>query len=260
MLHAIGSRVLRAPKELTYGLGFMVEIVRNVPAYFRMQRRGGGGGVLKMQILFTGVNALSIVAVLSLAIGAIIIIQGLSTLPQFGQGQLIYTLLIAVITRELGPILTAFIVIARSGTAISTELGNMVVDHQIEAYMATGLNPITYHAVPRVIGVVVSLVLLNIYFNFFGLVGSFLVTQLVQPLSLEEYLFGLYGSVSLVDFVASFTKSVVFGVIIGSVATYQGLAVERAGTEVPVRAIKAVGQGITLTIVANAAITLASYL
>lgn len=260
MLDAVGTRVLRAPKELVYALGFMIEIVRNIPAYFRMQRRGGGGGVLKMQILFTGVNALSIVAVLSLAIGAVIIIQGLTVLPQLGQGQLIYTILITVITRELGPILTAFIVISRSGTAISTELGNMVVDHQIEAYMATGLNPITYLAVPRVLGVVISLVLLNIYFNFFGLVGSFLVTQLVQPLALEEYLFGLYGSVTLTDFVASFVKSIVFGVLIGCVATYQGLAVERAGTEVPVRAIKSVGQGITLTVIANAAITLVSYL
>ena len=109
-------------------------------------------------------------AFIALALGALIIVQGNSILPRFGQGKLLYTLLVIVITRELGPLLTAFIIIARSGTAIATELGNMVISHEIEAYVAVGINPIAYLVVPRFLGVTVSMVLLTVYFNFFGLV------------------------------------------------------------------------------------------
>jgi phospholipid/cholesterol/gamma-HCH transport system permease protein len=69
---------------------------------------------------------------------------------------------------------------ARSGVAIATELGNMVVNHEIEAYVATGINPIAYLVVPRFIGVTASVFLLNIYFNIMGLAGSYLLTLLDQ--------------------------------------------------------------------------------
>ncbi len=212
-----------------------------------------------MQILFTGVEAVSVVAILSLALGAVIIVQGLSLLPQFGQGDLIYNILIVVITRELGPILTAFIITARSGTAIATELGNMVVNHEIEAYTATGINPIAYVVVPRVLGVLISTVILNFYFNVFGLAGSFLVTQVVGSLPLDEYSAGLLQAIGFGDILVSLLKSVVFGLLISLVATYHGLRVERASYEVPVVVIKAVTQGFVLSILANAVITVLSY-
>ncbi len=62
--------------------------------------------------------------------------------------------------------LTALIIAARSGSAITTELGNMVVDHEVEAYLAAGINPLYHLAVPRVIGVTVAMVFLNLYFNY----------------------------------------------------------------------------------------------
>ncbi len=259
-IESIGRRARRFVYDLFYAIGFFVEIIRVVPNYFAMGRRRRGGGVLVMQVLFTGVQALSTVAVIAVGIGAIIIIQGLSLLPQFGQGDLIYAILVAVITRELGPVLTAFIVTARSGTAISTELGTMVVNHEIEAYMATGVNPITYLAVPRLLAMVVSLFLLNVYFNFFGLIGSFVVTQIIRPFSIQEYATGIYAALAMQDILTSVVKSVVFGLIIGTVATYHGFRVERAATEVPVRAIRSVGQGIAYIVIANALITLISYL
>jgi len=236
----------------------MAEVFKQTGRFFT--RRATGSRVLTMQILFTGVEALSVVATISLSIGAVIIVQGLSLLPQFGQGQLIYDILIIVITRELGPILTALIVTARSGTAIATELGNMVINHEVEAYSVTGINPVQHIVVPRFIGVTLSTVLLNLYFNVFGLMGSFVVTQIVNPIALSEYSSGLLAAISVTDVAASVVKSVVFGAITALVATFYGLQVERASTEIPVAAIRAVGRGITLLIVANAVITLAYYL
>lgn len=258
MVERIGELTIARMNGVAYGLGYTVEVFRQIPRF--LMRRRTGTRVLTMQMLFTGVEALSVIAVISLGIGTVIVIQGLSLLPQFGQGQLIYSILIIVITRELGPILTALIVTARSGTAIATDLGTMVVNHEIEAYSVTGINPIQHIVVPRLIGVTVSTFVLNLYFNVFGLMGSFVVTQFVSPIALDVYANGLLAALSMTDVAASMVKSLVFGAIAALVATFYGLQVERATTEIPVAAIRSVGRGITLLIVANAVITLAYYL
>ncbi len=258
LIERIGAKTVTQFGHFLYAAGYVVEVARQVPRF--LARRTTGSRVLTMQVLFTGVEALNVIAVISLGIGTVIVIQGLSLLPQFGQGRLIYSILIIVITRELGPILTALIVTARSGTAIATELGNMVVNHEIEAYSVTGINPIQHIVVPRLIGVTFSTFLLNLYFNVFGLLGSFVVTQFVNPISLDEYWSGLLDVLSMTDVASSIVKSLVFGAITALVATFHGLQVERSSTEIPVAAIRSVGRGITLLIVANAVITLAYYL
>jgi phospholipid/cholesterol/gamma-HCH transport system permease protein len=212
-----------------------------------------------MQILFTGVEALAINALMAVAIGAAINVIGSSLLPQFGQSQLMYTILIIVITRELGPLLTAFVVTARSGTAIATQLGTMVVSHEIEAYVSVGLDPIQYLVVPRFIGVVVSMLVLTVYFNFFGLLGSFIVVQLVKPISVAEYLGNLLATLTIADVWSGLTKALVFGVVVSVVATFQGFSVNRASTEIPVAGIKAVAQSFMLIIVADVIVTLIQY-
>lgn len=257
MLARIGRWVINRIKGFFYAAGFLLQVLRESARFVR--RRRLGSKVLTLQILFTGVEALSVVSVLALALGAVIIIQGISLLPQFGQGQLTYTILKTVITRELGPILTAFIIIARSGTAIATELGNMVVSHEIEAYVAVGINPIAYLVVPRFLGVTISLLLLNLYFNIFGLIGSFFVTRLLRPIEITEYFRSLLLSLRASDIFSSLVKSLVFGVIISTVATYNGFRVERSSTEIPQVVIKAVGQSFVLCILADAIITLIYY-
>jgi phospholipid/cholesterol/gamma-HCH transport system permease protein len=258
IVERVGSSTVSRFSRLLYGLGFMVEVFKQTFEF--ITKRRAGPKVLTMQVLFTGVDALSVVATISVSLGAVIVIQGLSLLPQFGQDQLTFDILIIVITRELGPLLTGLIVTARSGTAISTELGNMAINHEIEAFSVNGINPVRHIVAPRFIGVTVSTVLLNLYFNIFGLLGSFVVTQFVNPLALSEYLTGLLASLSVTDVVSSVVKSAVFGGIIALVATFHGLQVERASTEIPVVAVRSANQGITLLIIANAVITLVYYL
>ena len=257
VLERMGASVLKRLSDMIYSLGFFLEIIKEMLLFVR--RRQAGYRVLTMQILFTGVEALPVIGILAVGLGAVIIVQGQSLLPQFGQGQLIYVILVTVITRELGPILTAFIVTARSGTAVATELGNMVVNHEIEAYMASGINPIAYLAVPRFVGVTLATVLLNLYFNVFGLFGSFIVTQFLRPIAFAEYFRGLLAAMTPTDVIASIVKAVVMGAIVAATSIYYGFRVERASTEVPVKAIRAVGTGFVLAILANAVITVVYY-
>ncbi|HPC70643.1 MAG TPA: ABC transporter permease [Treponema sp.] len=258
LIGAIGHKVINRTQQYFYALGFLGRLLRETALFFT--RRQVALKVLVMQILFTGVEALSISTVLAIGIGAIINIIGVSVLPQFGQGKLMYTLLIAIITRELGPLLTAFIITARSGTAIATELGNMVVSHEIEAYISVGIDPISYLAVPRFLGVTLSSLFLNIYFNIFGLLGSYVVLSLVAPLPFTEYFNNLMEAIRLVDIGTGLFKSIIFGALVSTVAVFQGFSVLRASTEIPQAGIRAVGQSLVLLVVADAFITVLSYL
>ena len=257
MIAALGRAARVKTANLMYGFGFFFEVLRETLHFFRKSQVGYK--VLINQILFTGYEALAINAIMAVAIGAAINVIGSSLLPQFGQSQLMYTILIIVITRELGPLLTAFVITARSGTAIATELGTMVVNHEIEAYLSVGLKPISYLVVPRFIGVVVSMIVLNIYFNMFGLLGSFIVVQLVKPIPINEYLGNLLSILTVGDVLSGMAKALVFGIVVSVVATYQGFSVNRSSTEIPVAGIRAVGQSFILIIVADVLVTLMQY-
>lgn len=215
--------------------------------------------VLLRQILFTGFEALNIISLIGLSIGGIIIIQGNLLLNNFGQSKLVYAILIIIITKELGPIITAFVIVARSGTAITTELGNMVVNHEMEALTSIGINPISYLVIPRILGVVISLFALTIYFNIAGLIGGFLVANLVQPLSFFDFFLNLLEQLKISDIIIGMSKSIIFGIIISIISCYQGFSVKFASTEVPQRTIKSVVQSFSGIIIFDAIITLIVY-
>jgi phospholipid/cholesterol/gamma-HCH transport system permease protein len=204
-----------------------------------------------MQILFTFVEALGISALLALGIGAAVNIAGMPFLSGLSQERFIYPLLITIVTRELGPLLAAFIIIARSATAIATEIAGMVISHEVEAYISVGIDPIEHIAVPRFLGTTISLFLLNVYFSFFGLAGSFLVARFFNPLPASVYFGNLLQALTFQDIFISVVKSIVFGMIISSVAIIKGFSVERASTEVPVAGLKAVSSAFAGSIVVD---------
>jgi phospholipid/cholesterol/gamma-HCH transport system permease protein len=257
MLSRIGRWLNGRLKETLYALGYAYTVFKAIPEFFRSRKIGSR--VLVMQILFTGVEALGLSALIALAIGGAIDVVGLSLLPSFGTSSILPAILIAVITRELGPLMTAFIIIARSGTAIATELGNMVVDHEVEAYVSFGIDPIVHLVVPRLIGVTVALLALNVYFNIFGLLGSFLVVQVASPIRAAEYFYPLFKTLKPEDLAVGVLKSLAFGIIVALVSSYQGLKVSRATTEIPVAGIKAVGGSFALCIVTDAILSVLYY-
>jgi phospholipid/cholesterol/gamma-HCH transport system permease protein len=215
--------------------------------------------ILIMQILFTFVEALGIASMLALGIGAAVYVIGMPLLLNISQDRLIYSLLIIIVTRELGPLLVAFIVIARSATAIATEIGGMVISHEVEAYISVGIDPIEYLAVPRFLGVTISLFLLNIYFSVFGLAGSFLVVQFFNPMPAEYYFNMLLDALAIHDIFISIIKSVSFGMIISVLAITNGFSVERASTEIPVAGLKSVGACFVWCIIVDVVLSILYY-
>jgi phospholipid/cholesterol/gamma-HCH transport system permease protein len=222
-----------------YDLGYFTHLLKGVWSF--IHRGQAAREILTNQILFTFVEALGISSLLAVGIGAAVNIIGIPFLASLSRERLIYSLLITIITRELGPLLTAFIVIARSATAIATEMAGMVISHEVEAYISVGVDPIEYLAVPRFLGVTISLFLLNIYFSIFGLAGSYLVARFFTPLPASVYFSNLLETLTLPDILVSIVKSISFGMFISMVAIHRGLEVERASTEIPVAGLRSVG-------------------
>jgi len=227
------------------------------------QKRTGifstGLGVLFKQVIFTGVDALPVIGFVSLVIGGVSIIQSLTFLPRFGGESFVGKILVTVIVRELGPLLTGFIVIGRSGTAITAEIGNMVVSHEIEALESMGVDPVRYIVIPRVFGVTASLVSLNIYFNIFAIIGGFLVSKLVLVTSIGVFLQKILQSMEVSDIVINVAKGFIFGTLIALICTYKGFSVKASSTEVPRMTTKAVVNAITAIFLANGLITFLYY-
>ena len=104
------------------------------------------------------------------------------------------------------------------------------------------------------------MVVLNLYFNLFGLIGSYFITVLFTPLKFSEYFRKLLFNLQPADIFSSLLKSLVFGVIISTIALYQGFKVQQAAFEIPQIAIKAVVQSFVYCILANAVITMIYYI
>jgi phospholipid/cholesterol/gamma-HCH transport system permease protein len=245
-------------RRLFYNLGFFARTLCAV-GYF-VKRWHVSSRILVMQILFTFVQAMGISSLLALGIGAVVNAIGIPNLARISQQQLIYSLLIIIITRELGPLLTAFIVIARSATAIATEIAGMVINHEIEAYISVGVDPIEHLAVPRFLGVTISLFLLNIYFSVFGLAGSFAVAQIFNAMPAGYYFSNLLQNLSIQDIFISMVKSIAFGMIISIGAITEGLRVERASTEVPIAGLRAVSNAFAGCIVVDILLSVMYYM
>jgi len=245
-------------KQMFYNLGFFARTLKGVGVFIKNPR--SSVKILIMQILFTFVHALGISTLLALAIGGAVNIIGVPMLTLISQDQLIYTILIIIIMRELGPLLTAFIVIARSATAIATEIAGMVISHEVEAYISVGIDPIEHLAVPRFLGVTISLILLNIYFCVFGLAGSYIVARFFSYIPMEHYFSSLLLHLNIRDILLSVVKSVSFGAIISTIAVIHGFSVERATTEVPIAGLRAVSSAFAFCIVINVLLSVLFYI
>ena len=241
-----------------YTVIFFARTLRGTKGFFT--HRQASFRILVMQIFFTFAQALGITALLAISIGAAVNIIATPFLLSVSRENLIPPLLITIIIRELGPLLVAFIVIARSATAIATEIAGMVTSNEVEAYISVGIDPIEHLVVPRFLGVTISMFLLNIYFSFFGLAVSPLISQFFMPsFNIITYFGSLLQNLALSDICISMAKSVVFGVIISITAVTRGLAVERASTEIPVAGLKAVSSSFVWCIVADVLLTTLYY-
>lgn len=256
LLERIGRRAIASTSTLRALLGTLKDAVASDFAPGVAARRLVHG-IMLTQVMFTGVQALSLVSAIALLIGASIIIQTNMMMP--ADGELIGRVLVAVVLRELAPLITAIVVAGRSGTAIATELGNMKVNHEVLALSSLGVDPLRYVVLPRMIGCVVSVVALMIYFSIVSLTGAFTIGVVASGSSLSSFQQGVAGSVMPHDLLLFLAKGLGLGTIVGWLSCHFGLEVKSSPTEVPQQASRAVVMSLLGCVVYNTALTAGFY-
>ena len=245
--------------DYSFQLMLMAYLAVRAAVYEQAQGLRTVFGVVSAQIYFTGWQALPLISMLSLASGVVAIMQSSAQLSLLGNVDFVGNLLVVVIVRELGPLITALVVIARSGTAVASELGNLRANREIEALEAMGIHPLSYIVFPRLLGGVISVLCLAFYFNVNALLGGFVVTSFVHHMSFQVYTDALAQALSSHDVVLFLVKNGFSGLIIFLNSSYQGLQVRQSSHEVPQRTTKAVVDSIMYVVLFNFLTTLLFY-
>ncbi len=193
------------------------------------------------QMLAIGASALPMTGAMSLCTGFILALQGASELRRFGALELVVNLVALGFTREMGPLITALSVSGRSASAISAEIGTMVVTEEIDALRVMGLDPVEFTLAPKFLAAVITLPCLTILSTLCGIFAGYVFLAFSMDMSFRIYFQAVAETVLLRDIAFMLVKSVVFGTIIVHVGCLEGLRA-RGGPE-------AVGHSTTAAVV-----------
>jgi phospholipid/cholesterol/gamma-HCH transport system permease protein len=252
-------------RKTSSGVAYASEVLYlgylSIKELFSRSPRGRGEAyrVIARQVLFTGVDALPAVSLIALLVGVLVIIQAGTTLPRIGAGALLAHIIVLTIVREIGPLITAFIVVWRSGSAIAIELGNMRVGQEIPALEAMGISLTRFIVMPRLVGVIVAMVCLTVYFDVVAVFGGFFVAKTKLTIPLGVYISDIAASLSLADLLITVIKAVLFGFTIALICSHHGLSVLGAATEVPQQTTRAMLNTVTICLVLDIMVTVAFY-
>ncbi len=214
------------------------------------------------QIYFTGFEALGLLSIVAVLFGSVVVMQALTAMPKVGFGDYFGDIMVIVIIRELGPIFTAFLVAGRTGSALSTYIGNMKVESEIDALETLGINPNRYLVMPAVIGGVFSMVILSIFFNFLAIFAGYgcallysYVAGIGMAMDLVEFSNSIFSAMSFIDVFLMIIKPALFGFTIMGISCFCGLRLNNDRRAVPQAASSSVVLSFTWIIVLNGLVT-----
>ncbi len=205
-----------------------------------------------------GADAVGITALLGFLIGLILAFQSTIAMAMFSAE--IYTANLVVIAtfRELGPLITCFVLASRSGSAFAAELGTMKINEEIDALTTMGVDPVRFLVLPRMIAAVFVIPLLTMFNNLFALAGCFVVMLAIgfAPVVVIDQ---IYGAADLVDLFGGLAKTLVFGGLIAGIGCLRGLQAGTGASAVGDAATKAVVSGIVAIVVADGVFAVVYY-
>ena len=232
IIHEVGDEiaaVVAVPGEFTYrALNRFFEFVGSSSLLFMQAighiARGALGGRLTLnQMAAIGVDSLPIVVITVASSGMVLALYGAQTIVKWGMGSYLVGGGVALsIAREIGPVLTAVVVAARSGSAIAAELGSMKISEQIDALRALAISPVERLVVPRLLAIVITLPALVVLADIVGVAGGYMVA-VVNGVPGGGYLTSIKSFVVMRDVTMGLLKALVFGVVIVIVGCQEGL-------------------------------------
>jgi phospholipid/cholesterol/gamma-HCH transport system permease protein len=207
------------------------------------------------QMILIGTRALPMAALTSFSIGLTLAMQSARELQKMGAATYVPQLVSVSLLRELGPLIVAVIVIGRSGSAVTAELGTMKVGEEIEALEVMGINPIRFLVIPRVLAMLIMLPALTVFGNYVGMVGGWAICHYALNFSTPAFIVLAIGGVGVWDLYSGLIKSAVFAWLVITIACYMGLKVQGGAEGVGQATTQSVVWSLLSMLVANAVLT-----
>jgi phospholipid/cholesterol/gamma-HCH transport system permease protein len=250
-VEALGRSTVERLRAMADGLEFLGRIFYVAVRAFGSLRRLRPISVAR-HIYDTGITAIPIVSLIAFLISIIIAYLSAGQLQDFGADIFVVDLITVGVLRELGVLLTAIIVAGRSGSAFAAEIGAMKLNEEVDALVATGVDPVETLVLPRVVGLVIALPLLTFIADIVGMTGGALLCYSLLDMPLQQFINRAQEAISPTTFWVGIWKAPVFAMLIAMVGTFRGMQVRGSSRELGRLTTVAVVQAIFLVLLADA--------
>ncbi len=236
---------------------FIVSIIISFKS-FRHLRFRSIFSIAVNQTKFTGIDAMPLIVSIAILIGATVIIQSTKNFPKFGIEGFIGNLLVLIIAREIGPLVTAIIVISRSGSAIAAEIATQQQHKEILSLELIGIDTKLYIVLPRIIASILSIFTLIIIFDIVGFLGGYLISLTTVFIPLDSFMQSVMEAFSFEDLVITLVKSIIYGIMIPLISCYYGF-MPKSYFDIPIQVSRAVVRTLWIIVVINVLISAVFY-
>ncbi len=206
LLSALGSYTL-------FVLEALVVVFRRPPSW----------SLIQDQMYNIGVLSLPVIAITGFSTGMVLAAQSFFQLSDKGLVGATGLMVAKAMFTEMGPVLTAFMITGRIGSAMCAELGSMRVTEQIDVIRSMAVNPLRYLVAPRFIAGMCMLPLLTVFSNLMGMLGGYLVSVFYFGMVPMTYYEPIQHHITHFDFYSGLFKSVIFGILIITISCYRGM-------------------------------------
>jgi len=207
------------------------------------------------QAMDVGVRAVPILSLITFCIGLILALESAPELAKFGALKYLARTVALSMSRELGPLITAIVVIGRSGSAFAAEIGTMKVSEEVDALETMGINSVQFLVTPKFLAMIVMVPCLTIWANGMGILGGALFGVTQANFTLGRYIQTSIESLFLWDILSGLIKAVMFGATIAAVGCLEGLNTGAGSEQVGRSTTSAVVTSIFLVVLENLFLT-----
>jgi phospholipid/cholesterol/gamma-HCH transport system permease protein len=250
LFEALGRSTLNARDDFVRSMGILGGVVRGLARGLARPSRFRFTSII-YHLDRTGLQAVPIIALISLLIGGIVAQQGVFQLSFFGAEDFVVDLVGILVLRELGVLLTAIMLAGRSGSAYTAEIGSMKMREELDALTVIGLDPVEALIMPRIVALVLALPLLTFISDMFGLAGGAIVAFIYGDMAFQRFVLLLRDAVDMSTLMVGLIKAPFMGLIVGLIAANEGLNVQGSAESLGRQTTASVVKAIFMVIVAD---------
>ena len=221
----LGEQIVQGARDALILVGFLGEFVAAMARVIQKPRLFRGISVVYQMENFA-LRSIPIIVTINMTVGGIVAQQGIYELLRFGASIYVVDLVGILVLRELGVLLTSIMIAGRSGSAITAEIGSMKVREEVDALRSMGMSPMEVLVIPRILALVFSLPILTFIADISALFGAILMSWWYGGISPSEFIGLLQTAVSERTFSVGLIKAPFMGLVIGLIATQEGLATQ----------------------------------